>query len=449
MKAKLLVIAVLILHLVLLIILPFTAWPEMMVRPYLMLNGWLPYKDIIMEHNPLLLVDLAIFNKLFGVGLLQLKIYTWIWIMLTDIVLLLVAKKLWNLKTALVALIFYIPLQIIYEGNGLWFDLTLASLALLIFYSLRRKEYLWAGIFFAIGFFLKQTAAWFIFPILYHFLKDLIKKNYKSFILLTEGFLIILALALGVMAIVGILPYFFQWAVKYGIFHLPSIDEVASLPTRGEFIIFVFPFLFTPLLLFLKRGKDKDIAVWTLFSLMGVYPRFALFHFQPALPFLVIGVGLVFINTFKAEGKRLKIAILGYLIIILAFTGRQITRNWEKEDRFYGQNEVNVFSFVKAEVVPGEEIYVLNYWDSIYAMTQTVPATKPSVPFLPWYLEYDDLKDGLVGDILVDLPELIVAGEYTGSGLGSYRIERIDEILDRYYTLTYGVNGVKIYQINR
>ncbi len=43
----------------------YTAWPEMLAWPYLILQGWLPYRDIAIAHNPLMLLDLVIFFKLF------------------------------------------------------------------------------------------------------------------------------------------------------------------------------------------------------------------------------------------------------------------------------------------------------------------------------------------------------------------------------------------------
>ncbi|MEJ2441778.1 MAG: glycosyltransferase family 39 protein, partial [Patescibacteria group bacterium] len=145
--------------------LKFTAWPEMTLWPYLMLKGWLPYRDIAIAHTPLLFIDLIIVYGLFGVGLWQIKIYTWLLILLTDCLLFWIVKKLWKEKVALFSLAFYIPLQLFYEGNGLWFDLALAPIALFVFYLLKKKNYFWAGFSWASAFLTKQTAFWFLVPI--------------------------------------------------------------------------------------------------------------------------------------------------------------------------------------------------------------------------------------------------------------------------------------------
>src|SRR3972149_2607064 len=104
-------LALIFVHVLILVNLSFTAWPEMLAWPFFILKGWLPYRDFAMVHTPLLVLDLALFNKIFGMGAIQLKIYGWVLIALTDLTLFYVAKKLWNLKSALLSLLFFIPLQ--------------------------------------------------------------------------------------------------------------------------------------------------------------------------------------------------------------------------------------------------------------------------------------------------------------------------------------------------
>jgi len=84
-KDYLLLAGILFLHLLLLYVLKFTAWPEMSLWPYLITKGWLPYKDIAIVHTPLMILDLTLFYKIFGVGIVQLKIFTWILIILSDL----------------------------------------------------------------------------------------------------------------------------------------------------------------------------------------------------------------------------------------------------------------------------------------------------------------------------------------------------------------------------
>src|SRR3989344_4476566 len=151
LKGERLVFFAITLHLLLLLNLKFTTWPEMLAWPYLITKGWLPYKDIAIAHTPLLLVYLTFFYKIFSVGVLQLKVFTWIVIIISDLLVYFVTKSLWNKKIALVALGFYIPLQLFYDGNGMWFDLALVPLVLAVYYTLKKEKYLWAGVLFGIS----------------------------------------------------------------------------------------------------------------------------------------------------------------------------------------------------------------------------------------------------------------------------------------------------------
>ena len=266
---------------------------------------------------------------------------------------------------------------------------------------------------------------------------------------MTKGILIPFSVFFIVLLISGLHVFFYKWAIEFGIFYLPRAGGQVLLPTLKQLAISMFPFVILAPLIFQNKKKDADLIIWSVFAGLGVYPRFELFHFQPAMPFLAIGAAIVILQTFKNPKIIFRIALAGYLLILLVISGRFAMRNWDGEARFYGQEEKNVSSFVKSSVDPEEEIYVLNYWDSIYAMTDTLPATRPLIPYLPWYLEYEDKTDGIIRDLITDMPELVVKGEYSGAGLGSYSIDRIDTLLERYYTLAYKKANMQIYRLNR
>ena len=417
---------ILILHLVLLFNLKFTPWPEMLLWPYLILKGWLPYQDIAIAHTPVLLADLAIFGKIFGVGLVQLKVYTWILILATDAIVYFVAKKLWNIKTALLALAFYIPLQIFYDGNGLWFDLALAPLALLTFYNLKKENYLWAGIWWGISFFTKQTAFWFLFPIFVLLIKGNLFTGLKTFIkgiffVLVPGFVIFYAL--------GFLPEFLFWAVRFGIGKLPVSLGQIHLPTVRQFLTATFP-LALIILAKVRLGKPSlTLIFWSVFGALGVFPRWELFHFQPALPFVAMSLATAAVgfSRFKISEKAIFLLGLGLFSIVIV---RQLVRDWRAEDRFFEKDTLEVSAYVKNHTRKSEEIFVLNAWDNIYALSETIPATRPWVPHLPWYLELPGVQEGMVADLSETIPNIIVMREYEG---GDYRPLLINEFISRNY----------------
>lgn len=423
---KLIFLLILIFHSVLLFNLKFTAWPEIVLWPYLILKGWLPYQDIAIAHTPVLLADLAIFGKIFGVGLVQLKVYTWLLILITDAVLYFVAKKLWNYKIAVLSLLIYVPLQIFYDGNGLWFDLALAPLALLIYFCLKKENYLWVGIWWGIAFFTKQTAFWFLFPIFVLLIKGNLFTGLKTFIkgiffVLVPGFVIFYAL--------GFFPEFLFWALRFGIGKLPVSLGQIHLPTLRQFLTAAFPFALI-ILAKVRLGKPSlTLVFWSAFGALGVFPRWELFHFQPALPFVVISLATVVqgFPKLKISEKAVFLVGLGLFSIVIA---RQLVRSWRAEDRFFEKDTLEVSSYVKNHTKNSEEIFVLNAWDNIYVLSGTLPATRPWVPHLAWYLELPGVQEEMVADLSDASPNIIVKAEYPS---GVYRPLLINEFISGNY----------------
>jgi hypothetical protein len=184
MKKKYLLILILSFHTLLLVYLKFTAWPEMTLWPYLIAKGWLPYKDIAIAHTPTLVVVLSLFFRVFGVNILQLKIFTWVLIVSSDVLFYWVVRKIWNIKIALVSTLSFVLWQLFFDGNGLWFDLALVPISIVSFYLLNQRKYFWAGVAWAIMFFTKQTAVWFLIPIgIEVFMKDSKFLNFKNLVL--------------------------------------------------------------------------------------------------------------------------------------------------------------------------------------------------------------------------------------------------------------------------
>src|SRR3989344_1901426 len=80
-------VAILLVHLLLLINTKFTLWPEMVVYPYLLNNGFILYRDIINPYPPLFTGFLTIFARIFGYSPLFYQILTWVVILLIDLLI--------------------------------------------------------------------------------------------------------------------------------------------------------------------------------------------------------------------------------------------------------------------------------------------------------------------------------------------------------------------------
>jgi hypothetical protein len=403
-----------------------------------MIKGWLPYTDIAIAHTPLMLVKLAVFFKIFGVGILQLKIFTWTLVLLLDILVFWVSKKLWGVKTAIVAVGFFTFWQIFFEGNGLWFDLFMGVAALVSFYFAKSKRFIWAGIFWALAFISKQTAVWFLFPIGFTLLKNI--KELKKFVL---GILWIIIPSTLIIWKMGILPDFYKWAIDFGIFVLPKAQGQVQLPDLKNLAISLFPFtVFLPLFV-MKRKESLSLFLWSLAGMMGAYPRFEYFHFQPALPYLAIGSSLVFIgNWHKKEIAKVFIPI--YVIGSLYLFGGFFMRNFGEGTRFFETDVSDVSGYVKSNTAKGDKIFVLNYWDNVYALSETLPATVFWIPQLSWYMERPGVQDRIVADLKNTKPAIIILNPYSKVGLSAYKPNLVNDFVENHYKIKTTVDGLQI-----
>jgi len=413
----------------------FTAWPEMNLWPYLILKGWLPYKDFAIVHTPLLIFLLSLFNKIFGVGIAQLKYFTWLFILFSNLTLFFVVKKLFDEKKALISLFVYIPLLIFFQGNGLWFDLALAPLGLLIYFFLTQKKYLFAGIFFFLSIFTKQTAVWFSIPIAFQILGShefSVKKAWLAIDYFLLGLLVPTLITLLSFWLFKFLPNFSFWAIRFGVLYLPKAEGQIHLPTIRELLVSFIPFFF--LLLYVYKQKKKTnwvLVIWTLFGILGAYPRWEWFHYQPALPFLALVVSLTF---FKGKEKIYKYIWLCILTLFIIAFSRFIYRSWRLETRFYDKLTQRVVSEVKEQVKSNDNIQVINYWDNIYPLTDTLPSFKPWIPYLSWYLKYPSIEKKYTYELTLNKPILVVEGVFEENSTNSYEIPEIKNFIDHFYS---------------
>lgn len=437
-----LVVFTILLHLILLVKFKFTAWPEMLLWPYLNIHGWQIYRDIAIAHTPLLLWKLDIFYALFGAGILQLKIFTWSLILFFDLLLYFISIKLWGRKIAMVALGFFVFWQVFFEGNGLWFDLFMGGISLITFYFVQTKKWFWAGLLLALAVISKQTAIWFLVPILFS-AWDKWPEFKKRLMGLALGGIPVLILFMALLLLFRILPDFWNWAVNFGIFELPRAQGQIQLPDLKNLAISLFPFtIFLPL--FLIRKKDSlSLFLWGFAGLMGAYPRFEYFHFQPAVFYLAIASALVFTSAWHKR-DFVKAFIPIYALGSLYLFGGFFMRNWNEGTRFYETDVQDVVSYVKSNTRKDDKIFVLNYWDSVYTLSSTQPATDPWIPQLSWYMDKDGIQEAMINGLKETRPKFIVFNPYLETGLGSYKPVKVFNYIAANYRLKDKVDGIEI-----
>lgn len=371
----------------------------MLAWPYLILHGWLPYRDIAIAHTPLLLLITTAWYKIVGLGLLQLQVLTWLIAAITTALTVVVTR---SVKAGLL----YLVLWAAFGGHALWFDLALAPLAVLLYAAAAHQHPSASGLWFGLMLLTKQTAAWFIAPVIL-----VLPPRFLPRFLLIFGLVLVIFAVL--LAVVGILDDFYVWAIKFGIFVLPRSPGQILLPTLRQLVLAGVPFL-----VFLSNRSNWRLLPWVVAGCLGIYPRWELWHLQPALPFLAIGL----------SRSRLGTAVVaGFSLLLIARTPSS------PAIRFFEPEFIKLADSVRAQTSPGDRVFILNTWDHLYALTGTLPAVRPLIPHLSWYMDQPGTQEQIIAGLEAQPPSLVVIRDYDLSGLGAYRPSLIDSFITQHY----------------
>jgi hypothetical protein len=269
----------------------------------------------------------------------------------------------------------------------------------------------------------------------------MVKRNVGKFVL---GSLVIISLLVILLAVFHLLPSFWNWAVNFGVFILPRSQGQIQLPEVGTLISAIFPFtIFIPL--FIKsKFKYMSLLLWAIAGGLGAYPRFEYFHFLPAIPFLAITSAIFFTNLDWKNMIARTFTIL-YLVVCFGLFGGFFMRNFNEGTRFYEKEVQDLVLYVKTNTNSGDKIFVINWWDNIYALTETMPTTKPWVPQLSWYQEISGIQEAEVADLEKTKTKIVLMQGFSESGLASYKPQKIYDYIMLNYDVKEKVDGIEIF----
>ncbi len=440
-------VLILFIHLLFLINTRFTLWPEMVVYPYLVNNGFSLYQDIINPYPPFLTSFLAIFSKFFGYDSFPYQILTWVIILIIDIVIFIITKKFFQKTSyAFISTLFFIIFSVPFSINGLWFDLVQTPIILISFYYFFKfviskrpsRENLFFSIFFlTIGFFIKQQILWLIFwflaVLVFKFGRKTVNIFFENFYFIIP-LLILLVLQLILFWQKGTLEDFLYWNYYFPFLKASKMPGYILFPTIREIIVVAALFLiFIPVLV--KKKFNINLIVLTSFiMILFAYPRFDYFHLIPSLSILSISFG----ENFKVilRSKILAKSVFAVsLIFLMAFTVRYFTRNWTKEVRFFEKDMIVSANLLKKVVPFSAPIYIQNGPDQMLVLSDRIPV-KPWIDEFPWYLEIPGLQEKVIEGIEKQNSRFIIFKPYdTGLKyeLGVYRPKKITDYLDENY----------------
>lgn len=374
----------------------FVLWPEMVMYPWLVNHGFLLYRDLVNPYFPLLTYFLAGLTKIFGYSVSFFKFFTWSYLFVVDFLFLgLTYQHYKDKKNTLIIFAVFTLLEIIFESNGLWFDLVCLIPVLLVFQFLFKKKYFAVGLLLGTGLLIKQTTIWlFIFCLIFQFFENRMKS--KKLLIWNTGKMIFPAVTLFTLLIIffwrlGVLPEFKNWAIFKAFGGMQKSVGYVILPTKRNILIMLISFW--PILLlnfFNLKNRFWQLAIGFFgANLMLIFPRFAYFHLVLSLPFGAWIVG----KTLLTNKKYLWIYFCGLISLAIFF----IHQTWGLETRFFDRKTYLLAKKIKIKA-EGKKYYLHNMLQQIYLINQDLP-TKPWAANYSWYFQDERLQNSIVDSL--------------------------------------------------
>jgi len=395
--------SILLFHLIILNILQFTAWPEMVSFPYFINHGFITYKDMVHAYPPLLINILAILYKTFGYKLIILKLSAWVSFLINDVLLILILKKVTKkINLAFIFLFFYILIQPFLEGNMIWPDLVMIPFLLGGFLFFLNKKYFFSSILFALALLTKQSAIFYI-VITASYLLIFERKKMFNFIL---GILVIILPFLTSLLKQNSLNDFVNWTIIYPSKYWTKFPGYVQLsPSLREYLILMF--LFLPMTILVIKVNKKIFSNKTFLLvfgfvicvIIGVYPRFSFFHLQPSLAFLVI---LYSILISKYQNTKTSIVYLIILIATIVFLSHPVFGG----TRFWSSDDIILAKTIQNETLQNQPVYLIGLDSSLYAFSDRLP-NKPWLDNFGWYLEIPGVQENVIKSFSIRSPSTI------------------------------------------
>lgn len=440
------IICILLSHLLLLTSTRFTLWPEMVVYPYLINNGFELYRDIINPYTPILAEFLSFFSQKFGYEPIAYQLLTWAIVIVVDVLIYKISRKIFNSQIfAFSSLIFFVIFSLPFGINGLWYDLVQTPLVLLSFYFTyiyfnsknNIKPLTIASLLLSVSFFIKQQTIWlYIWLTLIVLLKSQsnLKKSLKSL-----SVIFLPPLMLGILNVAffyskGILSDFLFWVLYFPFIMASKMPGYLLLPTKRQlFVLLVLIAVFIPVIKN-QNKKSRLILTTSIFLLPFAYPRFDYFHLIPFLAIISLALGPNLKLIIKSKIIN-KLAFMSFVILLSFITARYILNNYKKEVRFFEKDIYTSSQLLSLLSTQSDHIYIQNGPDQIFVIANRLP-TKPWAIQFPWYLEITKTQSRILQGIKESEPKFVIYKPYTEEGeyeISSYRPQNLGNYLDSNY----------------
>lgn len=443
----------LLLHILLLSNLKFTAWPEMLSYPYLMSKDFLPYKDFVIPYTPFLVMVLSFVYKIFGFSVEILRSFTWVMILINDILIFLILKQISNkLFLNIFFIAAYIVLSSFLDGNMLWVDsATVIPLLLSIYFSIdwikqRKQLNLFLTTFFlGITILTKQIGLLYAFAFLFFCIIQR-KFQVREIIVGIGGILAVLLPFLYYLLQKNIFTDFFNWTLYYPLKYWKEFPDYVDFQiTKIESLVlfFIVSIIFWSVLNFKFVLRNKEflfVTVTLVAALIAVYPRFSFFHLQPALALTVILAAIITKNLTAKLRNWLMMYVFLATIIIVVLLKDQI---FGQEIRFYSLDDRKLSMDIERVLNVDDKTYFLGLNSSQYVFTKTIPP-KPWIEGFLWYMESPGAQNHFIEGLENEKPNFIfvkkpVRGNWFG--LETYQPKEVINYIFNNYSVSEIING--------
>lgn len=434
---------IILLHIFILLKIVFFPYPEFFIYPYLTNNGLKPYSQILDQHFPGLMFLPVNFDNLGMTNEITARAWLILIVVITHILLFsITAYFLRSKKRALLVSVLYMVWQPFFEGWVLWIDNFIPLFLLPAFYYFNKSKFFLVGLFIGLGILFKQT----VIPLsglifLYIFWTERSFNKLKNYV--AGLFLPIVPMVL-YFIYQGVFGDFWYWTVTFNLTVYAS--NGTQIPTSVGFISRVFMVYITSFLVYLHN--DKRIAV-TLFifllgALVGAFDRANFVHFQPSLPFVLLGTVL---GIYSLKNRKVLLIAAGiYLIITAWWLNIFFKGHLSNHVFFFDESTYQIAEKIMVYTAPGDKIFVFGAAPHLYQMTQTLPAGDIFVFQFPWFLSVTE--DRILKGIKKDQPEIIVADrsvDIEGEKITDFA-RKIDEYILKNYEVIDSLKETMIFK---
>lgn len=373
-----------------------------------MLDGWVPYRDIV-ENKPLgMYLSLIPAVLLCGRDFVKLRLFGAFVVSFTSFFIFLIGEKVRDWKAGLLGAVIFILLEAFpgFFGYNLLSEpmanlFIAAFFYLLISNSSKLSKWMLMGILAASACSIKQTAVFIFIPLAFVLIRS--RRELRG------RFILSFMLGIGVVLLPMLLYLFLNSAldeaVRWTFFSLLQLGG-SSLQSKLEtFFIFsflFFPFILSSLMSLMNMSEmEKLIWVWLLSSIIFVQIGYAWFHNYlfvfPAVSLLAaMGLlnsgGVVVKKHIIMRGVSITVC-LGMMVVFLC---EVVMTAWVAEEgrlyKFHASwwEQEAVSSFIATHTEKGERIFVFRNDAEVYYLSERDPVGRMTFFFWDYFASMDE-----------------------------------------------------------